>query len=295
MLGERTPESDRGFVRKISSGTYARMDHAIYSAESHRWWQPDSAFYQLKVTFNPARVGYAKKVLVERVGLDPQASTALDVGSGGGFVTEELARMGFEATGVDPSEASVRVAAAHAGESGLRVRYTRASGEALPFASGSFDAVLCCDVLEHVRDLPRVVSEIARVLKPRGVFCYDTINRTWLSYLAAIKVGQDWKRWAFMPGDIHVWKMFIRPREMKGLLRRNGLEWREHRGLIPSVPILQALRELRRRARGELTYAELAAKIPMVDSRIMSVMYMGYAVKGRPRAAGPATREGNHG
>jgi 2-polyprenyl-6-hydroxyphenyl methylase/3-demethylubiquinone-9 3-methyltransferase len=273
------------------------MDQAIYSAESDRWWQPDSAFYQLKVAFNPARVGYAKKVLVERAGLDPHVSTALDVGSGGGFVTEELARMGFETTGIDPSEESVRVAAAHAAANGLRIRYARGSGEALPFDSGSFDAVLSCDVLEHVRELPRVVSEIARVLKPGGVFCYDTINRTWLSYLAAIKVGQDWTRWAFMPGDIHVWRMFVKPREMRGLLRRNGLDWREHRGLIPGVPIPRALRELRRRARGEMTYAELAAKVPMVESRITSVMFMGYAVKQTPRgtAAGPAAREVDHG
>jgi 2-polyprenyl-6-hydroxyphenyl methylase/3-demethylubiquinone-9 3-methyltransferase len=266
-------------MRRISQDVYDRIDNSVYSADSERWWQPESAFYQLRAAFNPARVGYAKKIVVGRLGLDPRATTALDVGCGGGFVTEELARLGFNTTGVDPSEASVRIAAAHALESGLRIRYMTGTGESLPFGDGTFGAVFCCDVLEHVRDLSRVIAEIGRVLEPGGVFCYDTINRTWLSYLAAIKVSQVWKRWAFMPPNLHVWRMFVKPREMKSILRRYGLEWREQRGLMPSASVPRVLRYLRQRARGELTYSELAGKIPMVESPLRAVMFMGYAVK----------------
>ncbi|MGZ5515311.1 MAG: bifunctional 2-polyprenyl-6-hydroxyphenol methylase/3-demethylubiquinol 3-O-methyltransferase UbiG [Candidatus Aminicenantales bacterium] len=266
-------------MRKISQAIYGRMDNAVYSALGDQWWQPDSAFYQMKVFLNPVRVGYARRKLIEETRIDPKTTAALDVGCGGGFLTEEIARMGFDTTGVDPSGRSVEAAAAHARENGLNVRYRTGIGESLPFEDRSFGVVFCCDVLEHVRDLPKVVSEISRVLKPGGVFCYDTLNRTWVSRLAAIKISQDWKPWAYMPPNLHVWKMFIKPGEMKSLLRQNGLEWKDHRGLKPDIPIPRLLGYLRKRARGEWTYAELAAKVRMVESRVTAVMYMGLAVK----------------
>lgn len=264
---------------KITQTIYDRMDQAVYSAHGDEWWQPDSAFYQMRVFLNPVRVAYARRVLIDDAKVDPKATAALDVGCGGGFLTEEIARMGFVTTGVDPAARSVEAAAAHARESGLDIRYGTGSGESLPFDDRSFGAVLCCDVLEHVRDLPRVIAEVSRVLKPGGVFFYDTLNRTWLSHLAAIKISQVWRPWAFMPPDLHVWRMFIRTGEMKTLLRQNGLTWKEHRGLKPDIPIPRLLGYLRRRARGEWSYAELAAKVRMVESRITAVMYMGYAVK----------------
>jgi 2-polyprenyl-6-hydroxyphenyl methylase/3-demethylubiquinone-9 3-methyltransferase len=266
-------------MRKVSQSIYDRIDNGVYSAQGDQWWQPDSAFYQMKVALNPVRAGYAKRKLIEELKIDPKAAAALDVGCGGGFLTEEIARMGFDTIGVDPSERSLRAAADHARESGLDIRYGLGTGESLPFEDRSFGAVFCCDVLEHVRDLPKVVSEISRVLKPGGVFCYDTLNRTWVSHLAAIKIGQVWKPWAFFPPNLHVWRMFIKPGEMKSLLRQNGLEWREHRGLVPDIPIPRLLGYLRKRARGEWTYGELAGKVRVVESRVTAVMYMGYAVK----------------
>ena len=92
------------------------------------------------------------------------------------------------------------------------------SGEAIPCPDDSFDVVFCCDVLEHVRDAAKVIAEISRVLKPGGVFCYDTLNRTFLSRLVAIHIAQVWKRWAMAPPRLHVWEMFIRPKELKSLL-----------------------------------------------------------------------------
>jgi 2-polyprenyl-6-hydroxyphenyl methylase/3-demethylubiquinone-9 3-methyltransferase len=266
-------------MRKLSQAIYDRIDNAVYGVQSDQWWQPGSPWYQMIVTFDPARVGYAKKILIERLKIDPKATAALEVGCGGGFMTEEMARMGFATTGVDPSEPSLRVAAEHARENGLDICYRTGVGESLPFEDRSFGAVFCCDVLEHVRDLPKVISEISRVLKPGGVFYYNTLNRTWASHLGAIKIGQGWKRWAFFPPNLHVWRMFIKPREMKSLLRRNGLEWKEHRGMMPDVPIPRLLGYLRKRAKGEWTYGELAGRVRMIESRITAVMYMGYAVK----------------
>jgi 2-polyprenyl-6-hydroxyphenyl methylase/3-demethylubiquinone-9 3-methyltransferase len=284
-------------MRKTPRAIYDRIDNGLYGALSDQWWRPDSALYQMKVSLNPARVGYAKRKLIEELKIDPEATAALDVGCGGGLLTEEIARLGFDTTGVDPSERSVRAAADHARESGLDIRYGMGAGEALPFEDLSFGAVFCCDVLEHVRDLPKVISEISRVLKPGGVFCYDTFNRTWASLLAAIKVSQVWKPWAFMPPNLHVWRMFIKPREMKSLLGHNGLEWKEHRGMMPEVPIPRLLGYLRKRARGEWTYGDLAGKVRMVESGVTAIMYMGYAVKRYPSGAGAGlkVREGSDG
>ena len=264
---------------RVSPEVYARIDNDLYTDRSEEWWEPGSPFYQMKVSFNPPRMGYVKRVLVDVLGIDPRGKRALEVGSGGGYMSEDIARLGFDTTGVDPSPRSVEVAAEHARASGLHIRYERAAGESLPFEDASFDVVLCCDVLEHVRDLPSVISEVARVLKPAGFFFFDTFNRTFVSWLAVIKISQEWRRWAFLPPNIHEWRMFIKPRELKALLRINHLKWREHRGLMPNLSIPRVLSCLRKRARGEWTYVDLSRRIGLVESRFTAGMYIGHAVK----------------
>ncbi len=264
---------------RVPSEVYARIDNDLYSARSDEWWEPDSPFYQMMVSFNPARIGYVRRVLSGIPGFGPAGKRALEVGSGGGYMSEEIARLGFDATGVDPSGLSVEAADAHARAGGLRIRYQRGVGESLPFEDASFDVVLCCDVLEHVRDLPKVVSEIARVMRPGGFFFFDTFNRTFVSWLAVIKVSQEWRRWAFLPPDIHEWRMFVKPRELKALLSLHHIAWRDHRGLLPSLSIPKVLSCLRKRARGEWTYVELGRRIGLVESRFTAGMYVGHAVK----------------
>jgi len=259
--------------------SYSRINNELYNTQSDSWWQPDSALYLLKNCINPVRIGYAKKVLDTVLKISPPGKSALEVGCGGGILCEEIARMQFDTTGIDPSEQSLRIAARHAESSRLRIRYEVGTGEEIPYDDACYDVVFCCDVLEHVRDLPRVISEISRVLKPEGIFLYDTLNRTLASRLVAINICQKWQRWAFMPADLHVWEMFIKPQEMKSLLRENNLDWKEHRGTAPNVSYLKALRYLRKRAKGELTYTDLSEKLFLVESANMSVMYMGYAIK----------------
>ena len=266
-------------MQKVAQEIYDRIDNELYDSKRQSWWQPDSALYLIQGSLNPARVGYAKRILFEVLKLAPSGKRALEVGCGGGMLSEEIARLGFETFGIDPSQRSLEVAASHAVLGGLSIAYRKGAGEALPYPDHSFDVVFCCDVLEHVRDLPRVVSEVSRVLKPGGVFCYDTINRTWLSKLVAINISQRWRRWAFLPPGLHVWEMFIRPAEMKALLAGNNLAWREHRGLEPNVPLFSVLRCLRRRARGELGYRELGEKLRLVETGSTALMYLGYAIK----------------
>jgi 2-polyprenyl-6-hydroxyphenyl methylase / 3-demethylubiquinone-9 3-methyltransferase len=266
-------------VQKVAQEIYDRIDNTLYDSERESWWQPDSALFMIQCSLNPARLAYARRKLFEELRLDPAGKTALEVGCGGGMLCEEIARLGFQATGIDPSERSLQIARDHARSGSLQISYQKGIGEALPFPDGAFDAVFCCDVLEHVRDLPRVVSEISRVLEPGGVFCYDTINRTLRSKLVAINISQVWKRWAFLPENLHVWEMFIRPAEMKQLLGDNNLAWQEHRGLEPSLPMISVLRYLRRRARGELSFRDLGAKLHMVETGNTGMMYLGYAIK----------------
>jgi 2-polyprenyl-6-hydroxyphenyl methylase/3-demethylubiquinone-9 3-methyltransferase len=266
-------------VNKVSQVIYDLIDNDLYHADDDIWWQSGSTFYLMQCSVNPARVGYFKKKLFDELKVNPQGKTALEVGCGGGILSEEIARMGFYVTGIDPSEHSLQIATSHAKASSLRINYEKGIGEALPCPDNSSDIVFCCDVLEHVRDVPKVVSEIFRVLKPGGIFCYDTLNRTFLSKLVAINISQVWKRWAFAPPNLHVWEMFIKPDELKSLLGQNNLEWKEHMGMELNVSFLQFLRYLRKRARGVLTYKDLCERLFVVESSNMNIMYMGYAIK----------------
>jgi 2-polyprenyl-6-hydroxyphenyl methylase / 3-demethylubiquinone-9 3-methyltransferase len=265
-------------MEKTKQEVYNKIDNELYNAESDIWWQPNTTLHLLKTSVNPWRVSYSSGNL-KRLGIDPNGKTALEVGCGGGILTEEICKMGFITTGIDPSEQSLRTAINHAKISKLDIKYDKGTGERLPYSDNSFDCIFCCDVLEHVNDLPKVISEISRVLKPQGVFFYDTLNRTFISKLVAIKIWQEWKRWAFMPPNLHVWKMFIKPNEIKGLLSQNGFEWREHKGSQPNVSIPKMLSFLRKRAKGEWTYADLGKNFWLVESNDMNILYAGYALK----------------
>jgi 2-polyprenyl-6-hydroxyphenyl methylase / 3-demethylubiquinone-9 3-methyltransferase len=266
-------------MNKIPDDIYQRINNNIYNTEGNRWWSTDFSLNLIRTFLNPFRVRYAKNVIDNIIKQEPEKISVLEVGCGGGILSEEFAGMGYITTGIDPAENSLNAAIHHSKESNLNINYVNASGENLPFQSGSFDVVLCCDVLEHVQDLPAVVSEISRVLKTGGVFIYDTFNRTWMSKISTIKILQEWKRWAIMPPDLHVWEMFITPREMKLLLKGNGLTWKEHQGLRPGISYLKMLNFLRQRAIGKLTYEEFGEKFHMVESSGTQIMYMGYAVK----------------
>src|SRR5512133_102095 len=266
-------------MKKVSDKIYSKINNNIYSVQGDRWWQPDFSLNLIRTLINPFRVGYAMEIIEQSIDVNHEKVSVLEVGCGGGILSEEFAGMGFITTGIDPAEQSIMIARIHAKENNLNINYLIGSGENLPFPNNSFDIVLCCDVLEHVNDLPKVISEISRVLKNKGLFIYDTFNRTLLSKIGTIKILQEWKRWAIMPPDLHVWEMFIRPEEIKSLLEENQLTWKEHRGIKPGISYLKMLYFLRKRARGELTYEEFGRKFRMVESSSTSIMYIGYAVK----------------
>lgn len=253
-------------------------NNTVYDADRDIWWNPDELFYMLKVSVNPTRMGYFERVLREQ-NIDLPNTMLLDVGSGGGILAEAFAELGMHVTGIDPSGPSVETARRHAHQQGLTIDYSVGSGECLPFADASFDYVSCCDVLEHVQDVDAVLAEIGRVLKPGGLFFYDTINRTWLSWLFLIKIAQDWKRWAFMEPNQHVYNRFIKPTELRAKLARDGLTNHDTRGMMANYNVLKTLYYLRKRTSGAWTFRELSNRMTMREGWDTSLCYMGWARK----------------
>lgn len=255
-----------------------RVDNEIYQLHGHEWWSEDASFgiTSLRYCMNPVRYGYFRRKLDA---LPLPGKTVLDVGCGGGFLTEEFARDGFAVTGVDPATRCLEAARKHAFENNLEIDYREGKGEALPFPDGSFDIVACCDVLEHVDDFSRVVGEVARVLRPGGVFFYDTVNRTWPSKIVVIKLSQDWSftRWA--PPNSHVWEKFVKPAELVAAMNRFGLHNREMRGISSGKNPLALIAGLRALRKGNPSPHQITQTFALRETEDLKISYMGYAIK----------------
>ncbi len=257
-----------------------RVNNDIYRSMGHAWWDDDvGEFSTLRFWINPVRFGYFARILGVQGALERGRARLLDVGCGGGVLSEEFARSGLDVTGVDPAPESIEAARAHAAASSLDIEYLVGTGEQLPFPDGSFDHVACCDVLEHVDDVDRVVAEIARVLRPGGLFFYDTINRTAISKLAIIKVMQEWPSTAFAAPNSHVFERFIKPEELVALFGKHGLESGEMRGIMSKRNPLLVLLDFRKRVKGKLTFKELGQRLAFQESEHLEASYMGYAQK----------------
>ena len=228
---------------------------------------------------NPVKFAYFKKIMDRRLLTHPHDRRVLDVGCGGGYLSEELAKAGLRVTGIDLSRRSIDSAKKHAEKQNLEIDYFPGSAEDLPFAPESFDFVCCCDVLEHVHDTGRVIAEISRVLKTDGLFFYDTINRTLFSRLVMIKILQDWKSTALLGENVHVWKMFIKPTELVDVLGRNNLRNIEIKGLGPSWNLFAHYLNLRRRARGKLSWPELSRRMHLGLTADTRLTYLGHALR----------------
>lgn len=258
--------------------TEPAIDNAAFDRLADSWWAEEGFLHLLRSLVNPWRMPYFRRTLAD-LGIDPQGRRALDVGCGGGLLAEEFAALGFAVAGIDPSVPSLAVARAHAAANGLPIDYGAALGEQLPFRDGAFAVVYCCDVLEHVADWQAVIAESARVLQRGGIFFFETINRTPMSRLVAIRAAQQWPCTRIFPPNFHLWEMFITPAELQQALAREGLRHRETVGGHPRLGLLRSYLLLRRLKRGRIGQAEFGRRLQLRESRDLSVSYLGYAVK----------------
>lgn len=204
-----------------------------FAALAPRWWDPNGESRALH-DLNPVRLDYMR----ERATL--RGARVLDVGCGGGLLSEALAAEGADVAAIDLAREVLDVARLHALESGARVDYREVSAEALADAEpASFDVVACMEMLEHVPDPAQVIAACARLLKPGGMFFGSTINRSGKAFALAI-VGAEYLL-GLLPRGTHRYAQFIRPSEFGAWLRAGGFALRDVRGLAYD-PILRRAR-----------------------------------------------------
>jgi 2-polyprenyl-6-hydroxyphenyl methylase/3-demethylubiquinone-9 3-methyltransferase len=196
-------------------------DVARFSRIAAEWWDPHGKFAPLH-RFNPVRLEFIREQALARFGRDPKARAPfeglrlLDIGCGGGLLSEPVRRMGFTVTGVDASERNVATAQTHADAMGLEIAYRCATAEALAREDARFDVILNMEVIEHVVDPSEYLRTCARLLAPGGLMVVATLDRT-LKSLALAKVGAEYiLRW--LPAGTHDWRKFLHPEEIRGFL-----------------------------------------------------------------------------
>lgn len=205
-----------------------------FSRLAAEWWDPKGKFAVLHV-FNPVRLQYIKQQVCARFARDPLERRPfaglrfLDIGCGGGLLSEPMARLGAEIVGVDPAEKNIHTARVHANEQELAIDYRVGTAETLAAAGEHFDVILNMEVIEHVTDPQVFIRLCASMLKPDGLMFVATINRTLKSFGLAI-IGAEYVL-GWLPKGTHQWEKFITPEELKGWLGENGVPMKNETGV----------------------------------------------------------------
>lgn len=208
---------------------------AHFSAIADEWWAPRGKFAPLH-RLNPIRIQFIKDEAARRFsrdGKDPRALSGLrllDIGCGGGLLSEPMARLGASVVGADASATNIGVAALHAREAGLDIDYRATTAEALAEAGESFDIVLAMEIVEHVADLGLFVRETARMVRPGGLMVFSTINRTPKAFMLAIMGAEYVLRW--LPRGTHSYEKLVKPRELETALSEAGLALSADAGVV---------------------------------------------------------------
>ena len=214
----------------IDSGEIAK-----FAAMADEWWDPAGKFKPLH-KFNPVRLAYIRDWALKHFGRDEtqmrplDGLRVLDIGCGGGLLTEPLTRLGADVTGIDAGEKNIAVAKLHAERMGLSIAYRETTSEALAAEGSTFDIVLNMEVVEHVSNVPLYMKSCADLVAPGGLLFSATINRT-ARALAFAKFGAEYVlRW--LPPGTHDWNKFLTPDELEALITRNGLKIIEKAGVV---------------------------------------------------------------
>jgi 2-polyprenyl-6-hydroxyphenyl methylase/3-demethylubiquinone-9 3-methyltransferase len=212
---------------KPAATTVDAEDVARFSAIAAEWWDETGKFKPLH-KFNPSRLAYIREKALAQFGRDANARKPfeglrlLDIGCGGGLLSEPMARLGFAVTGADASEKNIKTAATHAAEQGLSIDYRATTAEDLAAAGETFDVILNMEVVEHVADVRLFMGSCAKMLRPGGMMVVATLNRTLKAWALAIVGAEYILRW--LPRGTHDWEKFLTPGEVRAALEDGGLK-----------------------------------------------------------------------
>lgn len=213
-------------MKDTATTTIDDAEVARFSALAAEWWNPKGKFRPLH-KFNPVRLAYIREQVCQHFDRDPKAPLPfrglrfLDIGCGGGLLSEPMARLGAIVVGADASATNIEVARIHAEQSGLDIDYRATSSEALAGAGEVFDVVLNMEVVEHVADVPLFMASCAQMVKPGGLMLIATINRTAKARMLAIFMAEQVLRW--LPVGTHQFEKLVKPDELRQALAEGGM------------------------------------------------------------------------
>lgn len=208
---------------------------AKFEAMAAEWWDPKGKFKPLHL-MNPCRLDYITRQIAGEFNRDLSTDRPfeglrlLDIGCGGGLLSEPMARLGATVVGADAAAGNIPVAQVHAEQSGLEIDYRNVTAEALAEAGEQFDVVLNMEVVEHVADPQAYLTACQQLLKPGGLMVCSTINRNPKSFAMAIVGAEYIMRW--LPKGTHEWHKFITPNELVNLIQNAGLEAVDRKGFV---------------------------------------------------------------
>ena len=217
------------------SGATDPAEVARFAALAAEWWDTGGPFAPLHA-MNPCRLDYATAQIAAEFGRDRRAPApfaglrVLDIGCGGGLMSEPMARLGAEVVGADPAAENIAIAALHARQQGLQIDYRATTAEALGAAGQRFDVVLAMEVLEHVPEPLAFLTACRGLLNPGGLLIVSTLNRTAQSWAVAIVGAEYLLRW--LPRGTHDWNRFVTPDELADLMRRAGFDPVDRKGMV---------------------------------------------------------------
>ena len=217
----------------MKSNTINKKEIEKFSKIASEWWDPNGKFKPLH-KFNPVRIKYIKENAIKHFNIKPRGLPLsklkiLDIGCGGGLLSEPLTRLGAKVTGIDASQKNINVAKIHSSKKNLKINYICASPEKLKIKS-KFDVILNMEIVEHVDDVNIFLKNSAKFLKKDGIMFVATLNKTFKSYIFAIVGAEYILKW--LPIGTHEWNKFVKPAELIEFAEKNSMKTKKIDGVV---------------------------------------------------------------